>query len=151
PNLVPGQKVTQGRANRAANTGYVNYINFNAFVLPPIKDAAGNVVSPFGNASRNPGSTPAFFHTDLAVNKKFSTPVQSLKTDFRTEFYNIYNHPNLALPGTITGTQGTTASTVGTGGLVNTASVVGGIPNGGGLVTSTFSPRIIQFGLKVLF
>ncbi len=46
PNHVPGQKVTQGRSNRAANTGYVNYINFNAFVLPPIKDAAGNVLSP---------------------------------------------------------------------------------------------------------
>ena len=42
PNKVPGQSVTQGRNNRAANTGYVNYINFNAFVLPPIKDAAGN-------------------------------------------------------------------------------------------------------------
>ena len=39
-----GQQVTQGRANRAANTGYVNYINLNAFVLPPIKDGAGNVL-----------------------------------------------------------------------------------------------------------
>ena len=74
PNYVPGQKVTQGRSNRAANTGYVNYINFNAFVLPPIKDAAGNVLSPFGNASRNPGRTPAFYQTDLALNKKFTHP-----------------------------------------------------------------------------
>ena len=56
PNyVVPGKKVTQGRSSRAANTGYVNYINYSAFVLPPIKDAAGNVLSPFGNASRNPG------------------------------------------------------------------------------------------------
>ena len=151
PNLVPGQKVTQGRANRAANTGYVNYINFNAFVLPPIKDAAGNVVSPFGNASRNPGRTPAFYQTDLAINKKYSTPVESLKVEFRTEFYNLFNHTNLALPGTISGTQGTTAATVGTGGSVTTASIVGGVPNGGGQVTSTFSPRIIQFGLKISF
>ena len=151
PNKVPGQAVTQGRSNRAANSGYVNYINFNAFVLPPIKDAAGNVLSPFGNASRNPGRTPAFYQADLALNKNFNTPVESLKVQFRTEFYNIFNHTNLYLPGTISGTQGTTASTIGTGGTVTSASIVGGNPNGGGQITSTFEPRIIQFGLKVLF
>ena len=132
PNYVSGQKVTQGRSNRAANTGYVNYINFNAFVLPAIKGPSGNVLSPFGNASRNPGRTPAFYQTDLALNKKFSTPVESLKVEFRTEFYNIFNHTNLYLPGTISGTQGA-------------------IPNGGGQITSTFEPRIVQFGLKVIY
>jgi hypothetical protein len=151
PNYVPGQKVTQGRNNRAANTGYVNYINFNAFVLPPIKDAAGNVLSPFGNASRNPGRTPAFYQTDLALNKKFATPIESLKVEFRTEFYNLFNHTNLYLPGTISGTQGTTATTVGTGGTLAAGSIIGGIPNGGGQVTSTFEPRILQFGLKVIY
>jgi hypothetical protein len=151
PNYVPGQKVTQGRNNRAANTGYVNYINFNAFVLPPIKDAAGNVLSPFGNASRNPGRTPAFYQTDLALNKKFSTPIESLKVEFRTEFYNLFNHTNLYLPGTISGTQGTTAATVGTGGTLAAGSIIGGTPNGGGQITSTFEPRILQFGLKVIY
>jgi hypothetical protein len=151
PNYVPGQKVTQGRNNRAANTGYVNYINFNAFVLPPIKDAAGNVLSPFGNASRNPGRTPAFYQTDLALNKKFATPIESLKVEFRTEFYNLFNHTNLYLPGTISGTQGTTAATVGTGGTLAAGSITGGVPNGGGQITSTFEPRILQFGLKVIY
>jgi hypothetical protein len=153
PNYVPGQKVTQGRSNRAANTGYVNYINFNAFVLPPIKDAAGNILSPFGNASRNPGRTPAFYQTDLALNKKFSTPIESLKVEFRTEFYNLFNHTNLYLPGTISGTQGTitTGTTLGTGATAPPGAIVGGIPNGGGQITSTFQPRVIQFGLKVLY
>jgi hypothetical protein len=41
PDIVPGAKVTQGRGSRAANTGYVNYVNLSAFVLPPTKDAAG--------------------------------------------------------------------------------------------------------------
>ena len=153
PNYVPGQKVTQGRNNRAANTGYVNYINFNAFVLPPIKDAAGNVLSPFGNASRNPGRTPAFYQTDLALNKKFATPIESLKVEFRTEFYNLFNHTNLYLPGTISGTQGTVSpgATFGTGASAPTGAIVGGIPNGGGQITSTFEPRILQFGLKVIY
>ena len=155
PNYVPGQKVTQGRSNRAANTGYVNYINFNAFVLPPIRDTAAtpNVLSPFGNASRNPGRTPAFYQTDLALNKKFATPIESLKVEFRTEFYNLFNHTNLYLPGTISGTQGTlsTGTTLGTGAIAPTSAIVGGIPNGGGQITSTFQPRVLQFGLKMIY
>jgi hypothetical protein len=152
PNKVPGQPVTQGRSNRQANTGYVNYVNLNAFVLPPIKDAAGNVLSPFGNATRNPGRTPAFYQTDLALNKKFATPIESLKVEFRTEFYNIFNHTNLYLPGNISGTQGTTTATVGTGGTVPLAGIVGGAPSPNtGQVTSTFEPRILQFGLKIIY
>jgi hypothetical protein len=131
PNYVSGQKVTQGRSNRAANTGYVNYVNPAAFALPAIT-VGGVTASPFGNASRNPGRTPAFYQTDLALNKKFTTPIESLKVEFRTEFYNIFNHTNLYLPGTVTGTQGAVA-------------------NGGGQITSTFEPRIVQFGLKVIY
>jgi Carboxypeptidase regulatory-like domain/TonB dependent receptor/TonB-dependent Receptor Plug Domain len=151
PNYVSGQKITQGRSSRAANTGYVNYINFNAFVLPPIKDAAGNTLSPFGNASRNPGRSPAFYQTDLALNKKFATPIESLKVEFRTEFYNIFNHTNLYLPGGISGSQGTTTATAGVGGTVASSAIVGGNLTGGGQITSTFEPRIIQFGLKIIY
>jgi hypothetical protein len=154
PNRVPGQPVTQGRSNRAANTGYVNYVNFNAFVLPPIKDGATptpNILSPFGNASRNPGRSPAFYQTDLALNKSFSLPWESVKIQFRTELYNIFNHTNLTIPGTISGTQGTTSSIIGTGGTAPLGSIAGGNPTSGGQVTSTFTPRVIQFGLKVSF
>jgi hypothetical protein len=156
PNYVPGQKVTQGRSNRAPNTGYVNYINLAAFVLPPIKDGATtpNVLSPFGNASRNPGRTPAFYQTDLALNKKFATPIESLKVEFRTEFYNIFNHTNLYLPGGISGTQGTVApgGVYGPGGTVPSGAIIGGTlsPNTG-QITSTFQPRVLQFGLKVIY
>ena len=152
PNRVPGQPVTQGRGNRAPNTGYVNYINLAAFILPPIKDASGNVLSPFGNASRNPGRTPAFYETDLALNKKIATPIENLKLEFRTEFYNLFNHTNLYLPGTISGTQGTTTQTFGTGASVPLGNIVNGVPSPNtGQITSTFQPRVIQFGLKILY
>ncbi len=150
PDHVSGQPITQGTGNRAANSGYVNYINPNAFVDPPIKDAAGNVLSPFGNASRNPGRTPEFYQTDLALNKRFSTPVESLKVEFRTEFYNIFNHTNYYLPGTITASQGTTTATVGTGGTVPVSSITAAASTGG-QITSTFTPRIVQFGLKIIY
>ncbi len=47
-------------------------------------------------------------------------------------FYNLLNHTNLYLPSTIGDTNGTNAST-------------------GGIITSTFEPRVIQLGLKVLY
>ena len=150
PNVVPGKKVTQGRSSRAANTGYVNYINYSAFVMPPIKDASGNVLSPFGTASRNPGRTPPFYETDLALNKKFNLPGDRLKMEFRTEIYNLFNHTNLYLPGTISGSQGTTTDTAGLGGSVPVSTITGN-PTGGGQITSTFQPRIFQFALKVIY
>src|ERR1700733_10232370 len=160
PNKVPGQPVTQGRSHRAANTGYVNYVNLPAFVLPPIKDSAGNVLSPFGNASRNPGRTPALYQTDIALNKNFNTPIESLKIQFRTEFYNAFNHTNLYLPGNgtgnvggvISGTQGTTTGVYGVGGSVPLDDINGGALSANtGQITSTFTPRVIQFGLKVIY
>lgn len=155
PDVVSGQKITQGRSSRAANTGYVNYINYNAFVIPPIKDSANNTLSPFGNASRNPGRTPTFNETDLDINKKFSTPIESLKVEFRTEIYNLFNHTNLYLPGNISGSQGTIApgTTLGTGATppLSAISPNTGIPSGGGQITSTFEPRIFQFALKIIY
>ena len=151
PDKVPGAKVTQGLSMRAAGSGYVDYINYAAFVLPPAKDAAGNYLSPFGDASRNPGRTPPFYETDLDLNKRFNMPVESMKLEFRTELYNVFNHTNMYLPSTIGGTQGTTAQTLGTGATPGLPAISGGVPSSGGQISSTFEPRIIQFGLKLLY
>ncbi len=153
PNKVPGVAVTQGKSSRAANTGYVNYVNPAAFVLPPNKDSAGNVLSPFGNASRNPGRTPPFNETDLDLNKRFNTPIESLKIEFRAEAYNVFNHTNLYLPGNISGSQGTITpnTTLGTGATPSPSQIVGGVATGGGQISSTFEPRILQFALKIIY
>jgi hypothetical protein len=125
--------LTQGRSVvPSATTGYIQYINYNAVALPAAKNAAGAYQAPFGNMSRNPGRTPALYQTDLDFNKRFKTPKEGMQIEFRSEFYNIFNHSNLYLPSTISGTQGANAST-------------------GGLISSTFTPRVIQFALKVIF
>jgi hypothetical protein len=155
PNYVPGQSVTNGTGIRAPNTGYIEYINLNAFVLPPIKDASGNVVSPFGNASRNPGRSPIFNEADLALNKNFSTPIEGLKVQFRTEAYNVFNHTNFYLPAAPSLSQGTANGTFGTGAVVPLSAInAPAVANGAtatGLISSTFQPRILQFGLKILY
>ena len=150
PDLVTDRKVTQGRSNRAVNTGYVNYINYSAFVLPPVKDFAGNILSPFGSARRNPGRSPAFYETDLDLNKRFNIGSERAKLEFRAEAYNVFNHTNLYLPGNITGAQGVTTATAGTGGSVPVSTITGN-PTGGGQITSTFQPRIMQLALKVIY
>jgi hypothetical protein len=144
PNRVPGQPLTQGRSVRAANTGYVQYVNLNALVLPPTRDGAGNLLSPFGNVSRNPGRTPAFYETDLDFNKRFTTPIERLKVEFRGELYNAFNHTNLYLPGS--GLGGTLQTLSSTGAITNP-----GLPTSGGTITSTFQPRVVQFALKLLY
>jgi len=130
PNRVPGQPITEHV--KIAGTGYIQYVNLAAFALPATT-VGGVIQSPFGNAARNPGRTPAFYQTDLSLNKKFSTPIESMKVEFRTEAYNIFNHTNLYLPG---------------GALSGT---LGGAATSGGVINSTFEPRIFQFGLKIIY
>jgi hypothetical protein len=129
PNVNPG--VPKILNKQIAGSGFIQYVNPAAFALPATT-IGGVLQSPFGNASRNPLRNTPFYQTDLALNKKFATPIEGLKVEFRTEFYNVLNHTNLYLPTTIGGTNGSNAST-------------------GGIISSTFEPRIIQFGLKVLY
>ena len=136
PNRVPGVPLTQGRSVRLPNSGAFQYVNFSAVALPAIDNANGAVQPPFGNMSRNPGRTPALYQTDLDFNKTFNTPKEGLQIEFRSELYNIFNHTNLYLPATsnpdISGTQGSNAS-------------------GGGQISSTFTPRVVQFALKIIY
>ena len=116
----------------SATNGTVQYVNLAAFSLPAIKDANGTPLNPFGDASRNPARTPNFYETDLDFNKKFNVG-ERVGMEFRAELYNIFNHTNLYLPSSgLSGTQG-------------------GTPTGGGAVSGTFEPRIVQFGLKVTY
>jgi Carboxypeptidase regulatory-like domain/TonB dependent receptor-like, beta-barrel len=135
PNVVAGQPVIK---KTKLNNGFIQYINLAAFTLPTTLNGGGNLVSPFGNASRNPGRTPAFYQTDLALNKKFDTPLESLKVEFRSEAYNVFNHTNLYLPGSSLG------------GTLSTPTQLNS-PTTGGQITSTFEPRILQFGVKVIY
>jgi hypothetical protein len=145
PNFVPGVKPILNK--QIASSGYIQYVNEAAFTLPPTGTpavaatattpaVAAHPLSPFGNVSRNPLRTTPFYQTDLALNKKFSTPVEGLKVEFRTEFYNILNHTNLYLPNSISGTPSASGQTV---------------SSSGGIVTSTYEPRVIQFGVKILY
>jgi hypothetical protein len=137
PNLQPGAHYTQGKVKLA--NGYVQYVNLNSLTLPATYSTGTTLSSPFGNLPKNYGRTMPFYETDLDINKKFSAMNDKIKIEFRSELYNIFNHTNLYLPGgngggTVTGTNG--------------GAVSGG---SGGTITSSFEPRIVQFGLKIIY
>jgi len=147
PNRVPGVALNKLDKSRSNGTS-LQYININtaanpsggATAIPATNTPSGAVASPFGNISRDPGRGPIFNSLNLAFNKRFDTPVEALKVEFRGELYNAFNHTNFTTPG------GTIANSTAKDSNGNTVAV-----QTGGAITSTFDPRIIQFGMKVLF
>ncbi len=129
PNRVSGQPLNKLDKSKSTRTS-LQYINLAAVSLPATT-SNGVLASPFGNMSRDPGRSPIFTTLNLAFNKRFDTPVERLKVEFRGELYNAFNHTNFTTPG---------------GGISSSPSGLTG-----GTITSTFDPRIIQFGAKVLF
>lgn len=98
----------------------------NFYIDPTNIDCANVPLFTFGNMRRNWLRGPGFNNWDISIAKKFPiTESQSL--EFRTEFFNAFNHTNFLNPND-SGFSGTF-----------------------GQVTSDRGPRIIQFALKYYF
>ncbi|HWC00902.1 MAG TPA: hypothetical protein VG672_29550, partial [Bryobacteraceae bacterium] len=85
-----------------------------------------NAMGTFGNSGRNILRGPRYFNTDLSVMKDTRLAEQAT-FQFRAEFFNVFNNANFNNPNT------TVTS-----------------PNFG-RITAAQSPRILQFGAKILF
>jgi hypothetical protein len=88
-----------------------------------------------GNTGRNSLRGPNFFNTDIALLKDTKVSEQ-FRIQFRAEFFNIFNHENLAFPNS------------------NVFSASGAINGSAGHITASnagSTPRQIQFGLKLNF
>ena len=136
PDIVPG--VNPILPTWTPATGYLNPA---AFQVP-----AGD----FGNLGRNQIYGPGFWNADFSVSK-ITKLKETLALQFRAEIFNIFNHPNFALPtNQITpgiNADGTVNSDAGPAGLITqTPDVAQGNPGlGGG------GPRVLQFGLRLQF
>jgi len=124
PNRVGNAPLYTFDKTRLNATGTaLQYLNTGSFAIP--------TTTPFGNLARNAGRSPAINFLNLAFNKQFATPIDRMHVEFRGELYNIFNHANFSTPG---------------GGLSASGTALTG-----GQITSTLDPRIVQFGLKVIF
>jgi hypothetical protein len=106
--------------------GPSQYFNPNAFIQP--------LPGTYGNAGRNILQGPGLAETDLSLTKKFSFS-ERLGLQFRSEFFNVFNHTNFNTPNPVVFASAT-------GGPSPTAAVI--------TATSTTS-RQIQFGLKLMW
>jgi hypothetical protein len=98
-----------------------NYFNKDNIALPT------DPSHPFGNAGRNTVRGLPLNQLDLGLNKSFRLPKEGMALQFRSEFFNIFNHTNFAAPN-----SDRASSAFGT-------------------IRSTYPPRQIQFALKLMF
>jgi hypothetical protein len=124
PDVVPG-------CDKKAGGGHItNWFNTACFANPP--DYGPGTEARVDPTLRGPGID----NFDFAVFKRTQVS-EKLGIEFRTEFFNLFNHPYFSMPAT------------GFGGV--------GVSNGFGVINSTIqggvaSPeRLIQFALKVVF
>ena len=92
PNL-PGDQRTPNR-----------WFNPDAFTTPPIYYDAQGAFSIPGNAGRDIITGPGLGVWDLTLERRLRLSERA-NCIFRTDFFNLTNHPNFDRPGTIFGTS----------------------------------------------
>ena len=76
----------------------------------------------FGNLGRNALRGPDFFWSDLYLTKWFPLS-ERVKLRFDVQFFNVFNHPNFALPANVyAGIPGKPSTQTGFGALTSTTS-----------------------------
>ena len=124
---------SQGTDYVCSNPGHQTldcWVNQAAFVAPALAQGQQSAHS-FGNAKIGDLRGPKLVNFDLVLQKNFKIR-ESQQIEFRSEFFNLFNHPNFGLPG---------------GGTSVYVDV-----QGGAAITSTATDnRQIEFALKYTF
>lgn len=83
----------------AASTYGIQWIENPTVLVSPSgpKDANGGFTYHFGNLGRNSIIGPSFVNTDFSLIKRTKI-TERLNTEFRAEFFDIFNHPNFGNP-----------------------------------------------------
>ena len=102
------------------------YFDPNAFIQP--------LPGTYGNVGRNVLQGPGLVETDLALAKNFKLS-ERFNLQFRSEFFNIFNHTNFNAPNPV----------------VYAAATGGPSPTAGVITATSTTSRQIQFGLKLLW
>lgn len=114
-----GNRPDQICSGRVSHQSIAEFFNTACFVDPP--------PGVLGDASRTPLTGPDFVNFDASLFKKFDLP-EGTQLVFRTEVFNLFNHPQFANPATYTDS-----------------------PGFGQITQIVNNPRLIQFALKLTF
>ena len=123
PGCTPGQFRTPGSVEKNLS----NYFNLSCFEPPPVISADG--ATAFGDARPGIVSGPGQVNFDFALIKQTALGHSERRNlQFRSEFFNLFNHAQFANP----------------------ASEFG-VPTFGFITSTVVSPRVIQLALKLNF
>jgi hypothetical protein len=167
-SLVPGVNPYCRRCNipNVTQSGTIQWLNPDAFIstVDPSAQTLGNgqIVpagscyggdSPqhcqFGNLGRNSLRGPHFLWSDFYLTKSFPLS-EHMKLRFEGQFFNVFNHPNFALPSMVlAGIPGKSSTQTGFGALTNTTAPPTGLLGVG--LGGDSSPRMIAFQARLEF
>jgi hypothetical protein len=135
--------------------GTIQWLNPDAFVsaVDPSTGGCNGGDTPqncqFGNLARNALRGPDFVWNDFYLTKWFPV-TEHLKMRFDGQFFNVFNHPNFALPSIVlAGIPGKPSTQTGFGALTYTTSPPTGLLGVG--LGGDSSPRMIAFQLRLEF
>jgi len=116
------------------------YFNTGIFCTPALvpfsEDATG-----FGDARVGIGTGPGQFNWDIAILKNTHI-TERVNLQFRTDFYNAFNHPQFSDPG---------SGAFGSVGFVDLGNPIGSDLTANAITHASVNPRLIQFGLHLIF
>ncbi|MFY9583648.1 MAG: TonB-dependent receptor [Candidatus Acidiferrales bacterium] len=133
PTCTPGTPTTVQQAmtfSGPLQNNLLHFLNPN-FVSPAaaVPNASGSTITGFGNVPRNAFRGPFQQNWDFSVAKSFHI-TERHRIAFRTDFFNLFNHPVFNFPS-----------------LVNVASA----STFGKISTTVLPARLIQFGFRYSF
>lgn len=128
PNVIAG-------CDQTANQSPTHWFNAACYTLP----AAGTI----GNLGKNTVTAPGYVDTDVSISKDTKI-FERLNTQFRAEFFNVFNHTNFGIPGL--------SAFAAVGGVTGSpAGITGNLSNAGQITSIVGTSRQIQLALKFLF
>jgi len=125
-NIATPGGIDQRLGGGNGGPGYFNVAAFCPGIVAPYSTDGSTL---FGNSGQGIILGPPQFNFDISILKNFRISERQ-SVQFRTEFFNAFNHPQFSNPVTTQNTEGSTF------GVIQTAAV---------------NPRIIQFALKYIF
>jgi hypothetical protein len=155
-SLVPGVDPYCRHCNLpVTQPGTIQWLTSDAFVsgVDPSTGACNGGDNPqncqFGNLARNALRGPDFVWNDFYLTKWFRV-TEHTKMRFDAQFFNVFNHPNFALPSIVlAGIPGKPSTQTGFGALTYTTSPPTGLLGVG--LGGDSSPRMIAFQLRLDF
>jgi hypothetical protein len=131
-DFAPGFGCGNALQSGSTATKVANWVNPNAYLPAPVAPNSPTSATGYGDSPRNCIIGPKQVNTDFALGKNFKIGEWG-NLHFRTEFFNLFNHPSFQNP------LGTGTANIADGAHVGQINQVNG------------TPRLVQFSLKYSF